>query len=75
VAGLSSLLLPPAPAGIQSVTCVTVVTEAVVYRGRGSLPTIVRRLVDGCRLAMALSRPFPALWRLVDGCITLVVCR
>jgi hypothetical protein len=75
VVGLSSLLLLPAHAGIQSVACVAVVAEAVMYRGRGGLPTVVRRLVDGCGLAMALGRLFPTTWGLVGGCIAVVVCR
>jgi hypothetical protein len=31
VAGLSSLLLPLAPTGVQIVTCIVVVAEAVMY--------------------------------------------
>jgi hypothetical protein len=60
VAGLSSLLLSPAPMGIQSIACVVVVAEAVMYQGRGGLPAIVRRLVDGYSLATALGRLFPS---------------
>jgi hypothetical protein len=31
VVGLSSLLLPPTPTGVQSVTCVAVVADLVMY--------------------------------------------
>jgi hypothetical protein len=41
VANLSSLLLLPMPMGVQSVTCVAVVAEAVMYRGRGGLPVVM----------------------------------
>jgi hypothetical protein len=75
VADLSSLLLSPGPAGVQSVARVVVVTEAVMHRGRGSLPAVARRLVDRLGFATVLGKLFSITRGLEDGCIVAVSCR
>jgi hypothetical protein len=74
MADLCSLLLPSTPTGIQGVTRVAVVTEVVMYRGRGGFPAVTRRLVDGCGFAAVLDRPFFAMRGLEDRCVVAVSC-
>jgi hypothetical protein len=66
VAGLSSLLLPSMPAGIQSVTCIMVVAKSVVHRGGDSLSTVACQLVGECSLAMVPGKVFPIMRGLED---------
>jgi hypothetical protein len=75
MAGLSSLLLPSVPMGVQGVTCIVVVAEAVMHRGRGGFFVVMRRLVDKCGLAMVLARLFPTVRGLEDGCVVPVSCQ
>jgi hypothetical protein len=74
VASLCSLLLLSTPAGVHGVARVAVVTEAVMYQGRGGFPTVTRRLVDGYDFVAVLGRPFFATRGLEDGCIIVVSC-
>jgi hypothetical protein len=75
VASLSSLLLSPMLAGVQSVTCVVIVAKAVMYWGRGGLPTVVHRLVGRCSLAMVLGRLFLTMRGQEDGYVITVSCQ
>jgi hypothetical protein len=43
-----------------------------MHRGQDGIFTITRRLVDGRGLTTVLSRPFPAMRGLEDGCVIAV---
>jgi hypothetical protein len=54
---------------------VAVVSEAVMYQGRGGFSIVVRQLVDGCGFATVLGKPFSTAWGLEDECVIVVSCQ
>jgi hypothetical protein len=60
---------------VAGLSCIVVVVEAVMYWGRGGLPTVVHQLVGRCVLAMVLGRLFLTMRGLEDVYVVAMSCR